>query len=512
MPSTKKNPMKAITQNVFAKSTAELLPIAANALPVCIAVGLAATIGLVDVHLAGDLGPAVQAGVGIGDQFLFFAALLGTGIAQGAGSLIARETGARRHREAQLLAGAGLILAALLGTLASIATFICADFLLGLFSQDVVVRSSGATYLKLCAIANLPYCLMLTQSAILRAAGKSFSTVLPWFVAAAISISLSIYLPKLMPDGRAHTLEYIALAWNLGAIAAALIGHFQLQKLGISIFNTGGKTFDFDKLTANIKSIALLGLPIAATEAAWLSSNFFMYIILAQMPSANEAQAAWTIRLKVEEIAATPAILAFSMTAASQVGQQIGAGNLAAAKATTQKAALVAASLMFLVGLFVFSNNELFAASYAVTPKSAQYAQVLLGASLIVYPLTAFYITVFGALEGAGSTLKPMLAVVAGLFILRIPLAAGLALNMETGMSGVVASIIISHFAVALSAVSQIKSLFNSNKKNEHVKELRHALTLVRRCAKSASSSKVGTFPMQPVTISERLRRMRSTD
>ncbi len=497
---------------LFIRSFAELLPIVANALPVCIAVGVAATIGLVDVHLAGDLGPAVQAGVGIGDQFLFFAALLGTGIAQGAGSLIARETGAKHHREAQLLAEAGLVLAALLGALASIATFSCADYLLSLFSQDNMVRHSGATYLKLCAIANLPYCLMLTQAAILRAEGKSFSTVFPWLVAAAISISLSICLPKIMPEGRTYTLEYIALAWNLGAIAAASIGHFQLKKLGISIFNTWRKTLDFGELTANIKSIALLGLPIAATEAAWLSSNFFMYFILAHMSSANEAQAAWTIRLKVEEIAATPAILAFSMTAASLVGQQIGAGDFAAAKATTQKTALLAAFLMCIVGLCVFLNSGIVASSYATTSVSAQYAQVLLSASLIVYPLTAYYITVFGALEGAGSTLKPMLAVVAGLFILRVPLAAGLALHMETGMTGVVVSIIVSHFAVALSAVSQIKSLFSSNGKNEHVKKTRHALTHLRQCAKNANSSKVGTFPMQPVTISELCKRMRPTD
>lgn len=462
-----------MTQNLLVKSAAELIPIVINALPVCIAVAVAATIGLVDVHLAGELGPAVQAGVGIGDQFLFFAALLGTGIAQGAGSLIARETGAKRHREAQLVAEAGLALAALLGALASIATFVSADFLLCLFSKDHIVCHSGATYLKLCAIANLPYCLMLTQSAILRATGKSFSTVFPWLVAAAISVGLSICLPRIMPNGKAFTLEYIALAWNLGAIAAASIGHFQLKKLGISIFNNSQSIFEKAK---NAKSIALLGLPIAATEAAWLGSNFFMYIILAHMSSANEAQAAWTIRLKVEEIAATPAILAFSMTAASLVGQQIGAGDFAAARATTHKTALLAAFLMFFIGLFVFVNNGHLASSYETTPISAQYAQILLLASLFVYPLTAYYMTVFGALEGAGSTVKPMLAVLAGLFILRIPLAAWLTLHIETGMNGVVVSIIVSHIALALSAVSQTRRFFAGNKDIERVKKTRHAL------------------------------------
>src|SRR5882672_1631864 len=104
--------MNTLNHAALIAHAAELLPIVTNALPVCIAVGLAAPIGLVDVHLAGDLGPAVQAGDGIGDQFLFFAALLGTGIAQGAASLIARATGAHKHQQAKSLAGAGLVLAA----------------------------------------------------------------------------------------------------------------------------------------------------------------------------------------------------------------------------------------------------------------------------------------------------------------------------------------------------------------------------------------------------------------
>ena len=451
--------LKTLTRKSLTEEFSALIPIAANALPVCIAVGLAATIGLVDVHLAGDLGAAVQAGVGIGDQFLFFAALLGTGIAQGAASLIARATGGKDGQTAAEFAEAGVILSLIFGMTASIVILTCADFLLAVFTQDSVARHSGATYLKLCAIANAPYGAMLTQSAILRAAGKSFSTVFPWFVAAALSVSLSITLPKIMPDGKAHTVEYIALAWNIGALAAAFIGHHQLRKAGFSVLD---HLRSFDKQLGKIRKIILLGLPIAATEAAWLGSNFVMYSILSQMSSANDAQAAWTIRLKVEEIAATPAMLAFSMTAASLVGQKFGAGDLAGARDTMYKTSIASAILMFIVGVGVFLFNKPLAADYAVTPLSCRYAQVLLCASILVYPIAAFYMTIFGALEGAGCTLKPMLAVVAGLFVLRIPLAAWLSLQLDFGMTGIAISIVVSHFAVALSAISQANALATS--------------------------------------------------
>lgn len=442
-------------QTIEMKAAAKLIPFVKDAMPVCVAVAIAATIGLVDVHLAGSLGPAAQAGVGIGDQFLFFAALVGTGIAQGAGSLIARATGARNEREANSFARAGTLLALMLGASSSVITYLSADYLLGLFSQDPAAQNAGATYLKLCAIANTPYCLMLTQSAILRACGKSFSTIFPWFVAAAISITLSILLPQLMPNGAAHQLEYIALGWNIGAIFAAFVGQNLLSKLGIK------NLIDSD-FKNNSMQILKLGLPIAATEATWLSSNFAMYIILSQMPFANETQAAWTIRLKVEEIFATPAILAFSMTAASLVGQRIGAGDKIAARQTSCNASIAAAAVMFIVGLIVFANSEWLAKDYATTALSAQFAQQLLVASIVVFPITAFYMTMFGALEGAGSTLKPMLSVLGGLFLLRIPLAAWIGLYSNGGMNGVVVSIVVSHIAVALSAVSQGKSFFET--------------------------------------------------
>jgi Na+-driven multidrug efflux pump len=438
-----KTTMQKINFLISKNNLLEVLSIIKNVIPVCIAVGLAAAIGLVDVHLAGNLGSAVQAGVGIGDQALFFAALMGTGIAQACGSLMARATGANKPNEAKSFAATGLMLASLLGAAASILTF------------------AGALYLKLCSIANAPYCLMLTQSAILRAMGKSFSTIFPWLVAASISIALSICLPQLMPNGRQNTLEYIALAWNLGALVAVCFGHVELRKCGFCIYD---RYCNSQRVFESAKQIFTLGLPIALTEAAWLGSNFIIYLILAQMPEPNDAQAAWTLRLKIEEIAAAPLILASSMTAASLVGQTVGAGNFAKAAKTADNTAIFAALLLLCIGAIVCLNSEYLAGLHATTQQSADCMRIFLWSSLLIYPLSAFYSTIFGALEGAGSTVKPMLAVVCGLFLLRIPMSALLAVFIQMGIAGIVVAVLISHIAVALSAVSQLRTFFADKK------------------------------------------------
>lgn len=456
-----KTTMQKINFLIFKNNLLEVLSIIKNVIPVCIAVGLAAAIGLVDVHLAGNLGSAVQAGVGIGDQALFFAALMGTGIAQACGSLMARATGANKPNEAKSFAATGLMLASLLGAAASILTFAGADWFLTLFSSDAKVCSTGALYLKLCSIANAPYCLMLTQSAILRAMGKSFSTIFPWFVAASISIALSICLPQLMPNGRENTLEYIALAWNLGALVAVCFGHIELRKCGFCIYD---RYCNSQRVFESTKQIFTLGLPIALTEAAWLGSNFIIYLILAQMPEPNDAQAAWTLRLKIEEIAAAPLILASSMTAASLVGQTVGAGNFAKAAKTAANTAIFAALLLLCIGAIVCLNSEYLARLQATSQQSADCMRLFLWSSLLIYPLSAFYSTIFGALEGAGSTVKPMLAVVCGLFLLRIPMSALLAVFIQMGIAGIVVAVSISHIAVALSAVSQLRTFFADKK------------------------------------------------
>lgn len=469
----------------------EIKAIAGNALPVCTAVTLAAAIGLVDVQLAGIGGSGVQAGVGIGDQALFFAALLGTGIAQGAASLVARATGANNAHQARVFTSAALLLACALGLIASAATFLFADAFLALFSDDTIVQHSGALYLRLCSLANTPYCLMLTQSAILRASGRSFATILPWLAASAISIGMSISLTTLAPYGRQHTLEFIALAWNLGALAGFVFGQIQLHKGGFKFFERSLKKTVF--LFAS-KKILSLGIPIAATEAAWLSSNFFMYLILAHLPYATEAQAAWTIRLKIEEIAATPVVLAFSMTAAALVGQLFGAKKFDEAKRTCKTTAGVAAAILLALGLFVYCSADALTSYYASTCKTAELATTLLSASVFAYPLMAFYLTAFGALEGAGSTVKPMLAVIAGLFLLRIPMASLLALNAGLGMTGITLSLIISHAAVALLAVSQTKSFFKNDDHTSLNSERSQAIGNSKRC-------NLGTFSVQAVKI-----------
>jgi len=438
---------------------AEFFSVIKDALPVCVSVGLAAAIGMVDIHLAGNLGSEVQAGVGIGDQFLFFAALLGTGIAQGAASLIARAVGAGIEDEAEVFARAGILCAVLFGLVSSLSMYFASDYLLNWFSQDACTVNSASTYLRLCSLANAPYCLMLTQSAILRARGRSLATIYPWLAAAAISISLSVSLSQFMPGGRQFTVEFIAIAWNLGAFAGMLVGQGQLKRHGFWTAHKNARAAIF-QLAESARKIVGLGLPIAATEAALLCSNFFMYVLLSHLPSANEAQAAWTIRLKIEEMAATPMILAFSMTAASMAGQKIGRKDWSGAKRTARGASITAGLFMLIVGSSIFANSNHLARAQACSNLAAGYAETLLLSSIIIYPLTALYMTIFGALEGGGSTLKPMLAVIGGLYVLRIPLALVLVFPASMGMNGIVISIIFSHIAVTLSAVSQAKAFF----------------------------------------------------
>ncbi|MBC8000759.1 MAG: hypothetical protein IAF58_22620 [Leptolyngbya sp.] len=444
---------------------AQLVAISASSVPICVSAALSAAIGLVDVHLAGSLGETAQAGVGIADQMLFLSAIFATGIAQGAGSMIARATGAKDDKLAQAVAHACLLLAIMTGTFAAIVTYIFASAAVSVFTSDPRAQQAGAIYLSLCAPANLAYAIMIAQTAILRARGKFREVMLPWLVAAAVSISLSLILPNLITHGKVFTLELIALAWNLGAIAGVVSCEVVLKKENISLLNlTKIGIQGCGKLSKKFAQIVKIGLPIALTEAAWLGSNFAMYSILALLPAGNEAQAAWTIRLKLEELIATTPIIAFSLSAASVVGQLMGANKKQEARRMTWLLSWVSATFMAVVAIAIALLSGQIASFYAVSQQSKVIVSALIYSSCAIYPLLAFYLTAFGALEGAGFTIKPMLALSGGLFLLRVPLAYLLAIHCHMEITGIIIAVAISHLAVTLAAVSQVRQFFASEK------------------------------------------------
>ena len=124
----------------------------------------------------------------------------------------------------------------------------------------------------------------------------------------------------------------------------------------------------------------------------------------------------------------------------------------------------VSATFMAAVAIAIALLSGQIASFYAVSHQSKEIVSALIMSSCAIYPLLAFYLTAFGALEGAGFTVKPMLALSVGLFLLRVPLAYLLAIHCHMEVTGIIIAVAISHLAVTLAAVSLVRQFFAQEK------------------------------------------------
>ncbi|HEY9788627.1 MAG TPA: MATE family efflux transporter [Candidatus Obscuribacterales bacterium] len=437
--------------------------------PIYLTLTISAFIGIVDVCLAGRIGENVQAGVGLADQFLFFAALLGMGLSSGVASCVARAIGARQYDLARQYIKEGILLSAFLGMLSALIATTVAPLILPLFSSSAI-SLPASHYLLLCAPGNLPYSIVICQTAALRAIGSARLGVFQWLIITATSTLPPLIAGHFFPDTKACTLEIIAVSWDVGAFVGAAAGAYFL-KAGLSSFEAdfGPSDLLFTNARRRMRELVMIGLPVAATEACWILSNFLIYGLLGSMDSAANAQAAWTIRLKVDEIACTTPLLALSLTAQTICGHKIGAKDLDGARKATQSIVLCSLLLMTVVASAIALLADPIARSLSTSTTTITLTKPLLYASLSILPMMSVYMTIFGALEGAGYTRMPMLAIIGGLFGIRFPLAWLLSGTLGQGMTGIITAVCLSHAAVLVAAIALYKQRSWEHWHAEHV-------------------------------------------
>lgn len=119
------------------------------------------------------------------------------------------------------------------------------------------------------------------------------------------------------------------------------------------------------------------------------------------------------------------------------VGQYIGRGNFSAAAARTYTAMKVAIVYMFCTGLvFAFFGKGLIRTFFSQDPGVVALGHTLLILAAFFQGFDAINIVVFGALRGAGDTLRVAIITFAGAYLFFLPLSMFLAFVWEWGAVG----------------------------------------------------------------------------
>ena len=393
----------------------------------------------VDTLMVSRLGTEEVAGVGTAAEMVWFLISMLIALDIGATVLVAQAIGAGESRQANTLARQALVWGVGLSVPISIAGYLAAGPVVGLFGTEPEVAKHATTFLHVTTATSVFLLLTFVSGAVLRGAGDSRT---PLYAAIAANV-VNVIVSWLLIFGNAGfpKLGVAGSAWGAASAravsAAILITLLVRGSRRISIRGWTGWQPDI----ATGKSIFRLGIPAAVQEM--LSSAGFMTMLAVVATLGTASLAAQQIGFTALSLAFMPGF-AFGIASTTLVGQSVGAQQPDDARKAVRIAVQWSVLWMAVGGAvyFIFANPvmRLFSDDTEVIQAGARALRAL----AIGLPFWSIWFVFGGALRGIGDTRTPMIS--SGVAVWG---AVGIAYLMVTAFDGGLGTVWLSFFITA---------------------------------------------------------------
>lgn len=384
------------------------------ALPVVLSSLLQRSVGIVDIFLVGGLGAASIAAVGIGQIMVFVVMSLSWGVNVGATVLVSQLWGAGRKEDAGRAAYQALLLAMGAALVITAAGLLAGDRVAVLLGADSEVQALVKEYAAIIFSFILFTIAINVISGIMHGAGDTRTPLAATLIVNILHVAAAyplIYgrfgLPSLGVKGAAIA---IAVSECIGAA-------FLLVRSLIRGYIRVTRAFEprFTLMTVKV------GFPVLIDRLLQnIGSMVFAKVVLLY---GTAVYAAHQVGLAVEAFSFMPGY-GIAVAAATMVGQNLGAGKTADARISAFEANRLAVVLMAGMGLlfffFPYALLRMFTGDAEVISYGILYMKIVAFAQI---PL-AISMVVGGSLRGAGDTGFFMFATLAGMWLVRLPVAA----------------------------------------------------------------------------------------
>ena len=389
-------------------------------------------VGLADTFMVGHIGAAAVAAVGLSNQAVMLVTTFFAAVATGVTALVARHVGAREADGANRIVGQGYILGLVLGILALAAGLGLAEPALRALRGPADVIAPGAMYLRIVSVTFVLAAWLFIGNAALRGAGDTRSPMLIMLAVNAVNIIVAylfIYGPGPFPmlgvEGSA-----------IGAAAGRGVGGLLVTWLllrGRTLRARDGATAADDAperlrllLTrlrpdlTQLKRIANVGLPAGAEQLMMRLGQTTFAATIAALGTASYA--AHQIALQSESLSYMPGF-GFAVAATTLVGQGLGAGTPARARADGYLSQRLALVFMTIMGAVIFFFPAQIMSVFIRDPEVIRLGIWPLRLVAFSQPALAAMMVFAGGLRGAGDTRATLIITAAGLWLVRVPLA-----------------------------------------------------------------------------------------
>ncbi|KRA39159.1 MULTISPECIES: MATE family efflux transporter [unclassified Nocardioides] len=293
-----------------------------------------------DAAVVGHLGTRELAGLGIAGTVLATVVGLCVFLAYGTTASVARQLGAGQRRAALAQGIDGLWLAVVIGVPVTLATALLAGPLVGLFGASDAVNDPATTYLRIAAGGITPLLLVLATTGVLRGLQDTRTPLVVAVVGNLANIALNILL--VYGGGPVPRLEIAGSA--LGSVIAQVAMAVALVLVVVRAARREGADLRPD--LPGVRAAARAGVPLLVrtlTLRASLLVTTYAVVIAASPSGPSGSASDDAVPIATHQLALTLwGFLAFvldaiAIAAQAITGRHLGAGDVAAARAVTNR-------------------------------------------------------------------------------------------------------------------------------------------------------------------------------
>jgi len=402
---------------------------------------------VVDVYFVAKISVNAVATVGLTESVLMIIYSIAVGLSMAVTAVVARRIGEKKFRRASDAAFQSIILSIVMGILLGSVGFFFAEDILYLMGGEPDLIKEGVGYTRIMYAGNLSIILIFLNNGIFRGAGDASIAMKSLWLANGLNIILDPILIFGWGPIPAYGVMGAAIATTLGRSIGVLYQFYHMVN-GSSLIKIGVRNMVLRAKTV----IELLKISFGGVWQFLIESASWIFLVRVMSLFGSEALAGYTIAFRIIVFTLLPS-WGMANAAATLVGQNLGAGHPDRAETSVWRIAryntlfLVAIAIIF----FIMANPILgfFTDQLVVKDIGKKALQII----CFGYIFFAYGMVLGQAFNGAGDTRTPMFISLFVFWLIQVPMAYILAVNLQMEGNGVFFSIALAHSLYAIIAM-----------------------------------------------------------
>lgn len=422
-------------------------------LPIVLQNLVTTSLAMVDTFMVGMLGETALAGVTLANLPIFVIQFLVFGIQSGSSVLISQYWGKRDIDTINRVVGVAAFVAGGISVLFALALFFFPTQIMGLLTNDAVLRDIAARYGRIVGFSYI----FNSLTGVYVGAHRSMENPKLGLIVFSISMCTNTFLNWIFIFGNlgAPRLEVE------GAALATLISRV-IEFLVMVLYAAGNKRFRLRPALVLhpgreiSRKFLKYATPVVLNETLWGLGTSLYPTIMGHMTGSTEILAAYAVAGNVDKFC-TVAVLAVGTTSAIIIGMEIGSGRSSRAYEVGKALVTVSIGLGLAIGVVMLLTTYFVMEPFIYPiypafqncPGAARITTVMLTVAALFLPIRSFNSTaIVGVLRGGGDVRFATTIDLLPLWAVALPLAA---------LAGLVARLDILWVYLAIEAENVVK-------------------------------------------------------